>query len=68
VRVIQSILNHVEEVSYSIGTTEGVALKRTVVLSKRIKRTTEEWQEEKAAYFDSLPESTRSDLRQIHEQ
>jgi len=61
------VINHVEEVSYSIDTTDGFALKRTVDLSKRIRRTAEEWQHEKAPYFDSLPESTRSDMRDIYE-
>lgn len=61
------VINHVEEVSYSVDTTDGFALQRTVDLSRRIKRTAAEWQEEKAPYFDSLPESTRSDMGDIYE-
>lgn len=61
------VINHIEEVSYSIDTTDGFALQRKVDLSKRIKRTVKEWQQEKAPYFESLPESTRSDMRDIYE-
>lgn len=61
------VKNHVEEVSYTIDDSEGFVLVRSVDLSKRSRKSIEQWRKDKAPYFKSLPESARSDMRSIYD-
>lgn len=61
------VKNHVEEVAYTIDDSEGFKMIRTVDLSRRSTKTIEQWHIDKAPYFESLPDSARSDMRDIYE-
>lgn len=61
------VINHIDEVTYSIDTTDGFTLNRIVDLTKRTKKPIELWRKERTQYFDSLPESTHSDMRDIYD-
>jgi hypothetical protein len=61
------VKNHIEEVSYTISDSEDFKMIRTVDLSRRSKKSIEQWCQDKAPYFDSLPDSAHSDMRDIYE-
>lgn len=61
------VVNHREEVSYSVDTTKGFQLIRRVDLKGRPNISVEQWRQEKAPYFDCLPAAARDKLRAIYE-
>lgn len=58
------VLNDINEVTYSFDSGE---LTRKVDLFNNIKPLTGSWHNHKSAYIDSLPESVKSDMRDIYE-
>lgn len=61
------VVNHRNEVSYSIDTTNGFQLIRRVDVTNRSNKSVEQWKQEKAPYLDALPASARDDMRAIYE-
>lgn len=61
------VVNHRDEVSYSIDTTDGFQWVRRVNNTRLAKRPVEQWKQEKSAYLASLPPSARDDMRAIYE-
>lgn len=61
------VVNHRDEVSYSIDDTNGFQWVRHVDLTKRQKKPLEQWKREKAPYLNSLPASARDEMRAIYE-
>lgn len=61
------VVNHCDEVSYSVDTTNGFQLIRRVDIKSRSNKSVEQWRQEKAPYFDGLPTSARDDMRAIYE-
>lgn len=61
------VVNHRNEVSYSIDTTNGLQLIRRVDVTNRSNKPVEQWKQEKAPYLNALPASARDDMRAIYE-
>lgn len=61
------VKNHAEEVSFKFDDNGNFKMIRTVDLSRSSKEPMNEWQQEKGTYFDSLPDPTHSDMRDIYE-
>lgn len=61
------VVNHIEEVDYSIDDTNGFAFVRHVDLTKRKPKPVEEWKRAKAPYVASLPRSARDEMLEIYD-
>ena len=60
------VVNHRDEVSYSIDVTGDSFWIRHVDLAKRQHKPIDQWKQEKAPYFASLPASSRDEMRAIY--
>lgn len=58
------VVNHIDEVTYSF---DSDGFTRTVDLAKTIARSHNSWRHQRASYVDLLPNSAKSDMREIYE-
>lgn len=61
------VVNHLDEVSYTIDDSDGFCWVRHVDLTKRTSKPIEEWKREKAPYVASLSPAAREEMRAIYD-
>ena len=61
------VVNHRDEVIYSVSSENGSSIQRTVDLSTRRRRDQSEREDERRIYLESLSSQTRNDMREIYE-